>query len=176
LQYLSPQIIQQQGYNAYSVDFWALGVLLYELFHGYSPFYRAAIDTATKANGGKAKAGSGDDDEDPAVDSLAIYRAILRGKFTFSSSFMVGNSPAAIKTTKDFICRLLEPSVPRRLGCGEKQGKEVLRHPFFAGIDWPSMIAGKITPPVKPAARGPLGSRNSGEAAAAAEVKGFEGF
>ena len=35
--YFAPEIVSQQGYD-YSVDLWAFGVLLYELFEGASPF------------------------------------------------------------------------------------------------------------------------------------------
>ena len=37
LEYTPPEIIRQQPYD-YSVDIWTIGVLLYELLHGYSPF------------------------------------------------------------------------------------------------------------------------------------------
>ncbi|CAH1967284.1 unnamed protein product [Acanthoscelides obtectus] len=37
-EYLAPEIILSQGYN-YSVDWWALGVLIYEMAAGFPPFY-----------------------------------------------------------------------------------------------------------------------------------------
>ena len=36
-EYMAPEIIKEIPYN-FSVDMWALGILLYELLHGYSPF------------------------------------------------------------------------------------------------------------------------------------------
>lgn len=39
-EYMAPEIIQELPYN-HSVDIWSLGVLLYEMAHGYSPFSRA---------------------------------------------------------------------------------------------------------------------------------------
>jgi tRNA A-37 threonylcarbamoyl transferase component Bud32 len=36
-EYMAPEIIEGSSYNS-SVDIWALGILLYELLHGYSPF------------------------------------------------------------------------------------------------------------------------------------------
>lgn len=34
---MAPEIYENEKYNG-SVDVWSLGVLLYEMFHGYSPF------------------------------------------------------------------------------------------------------------------------------------------
>lgn len=36
-EYMAPEIIEGNTYNS-SVDIWALGILLYEILHGYSPF------------------------------------------------------------------------------------------------------------------------------------------
>merc|ERR1719445_2818030 len=54
--YLAPEIIQSKGHNR-AVDWWALGVLIFEMLAGYPPFY----------------------DEDP----LVTYEKILSGKFEF---------------------------------------------------------------------------------------------
>ena len=36
-EYMAPEIINEDPYDS-SIDVWSLGVLLYELLHGYSPF------------------------------------------------------------------------------------------------------------------------------------------
>ena len=36
-EYMAPEIYENEKYNG-SVDVWSMGVLLYEMFHGYSPF------------------------------------------------------------------------------------------------------------------------------------------
>lgn len=36
-EYMAPEIVKDQPYS-YGIDTWALGVLLYEIIHGYSPF------------------------------------------------------------------------------------------------------------------------------------------
>jgi serine/threonine protein kinase len=43
-EYMAPEIIKEKPYNQ-CIDVWSLGILLYELIHGYSPF------RATKAKG-----------------------------------------------------------------------------------------------------------------------------
>ena len=34
---MAPEILFNKKYD-YHIDIWALGILLYELFHGYSPY------------------------------------------------------------------------------------------------------------------------------------------
>lgn len=59
-EYLAPEIIQEIGYNK-SVDWWAFGILLFEMMSGYPPFY----------------------DENP----LQIYKKIIEGYFEFPMNF-----------------------------------------------------------------------------------------
>jgi serine/threonine protein kinase len=37
LDYMAPEMIMGGGHS-YALDVWALGVLLYEMVHGYAPF------------------------------------------------------------------------------------------------------------------------------------------
>lgn len=42
--YMAPEVIERKGHNC-SVDYWALGILIYELMAGRSPFRgRSAAD------------------------------------------------------------------------------------------------------------------------------------
>merc|ERR1712226_167374 len=59
-EYLAPEIILSQGHNQ-GVDWWALGILIFELLAGYPPYF----------------------DDDP----LSIYRKILAGKLKFPYHF-----------------------------------------------------------------------------------------
>ena len=59
-EYLAPEIILSKGYGK-PVDWWALGILLYEMIAGVDPF----------------------SDEDPMI----VYQNILQRKLEFSSSF-----------------------------------------------------------------------------------------
>ena len=36
-EYMAPEMVFEKEYNC-SIDFWALGVLLYELLHNFAPF------------------------------------------------------------------------------------------------------------------------------------------
>ncbi len=59
-EYIAPEVILNQGHGK-AVDWWTLGVLIYEMHAGIDPF----------------------NDEDP----MGIYKNILRGKISFPSSF-----------------------------------------------------------------------------------------
>jgi len=61
-EYLAPEIIQSKGHGK-GVDWWALGILIYEMLAGYPPFY----------------------DENP----FGIYQKILAGKIEFPNHFDV---------------------------------------------------------------------------------------
>lgn len=47
-EYMAPELLARKSYD-YTVDIWALGILLYELMHGYSP-YRAKGISEIAAN------------------------------------------------------------------------------------------------------------------------------
>ena len=61
-EYLAPEIIQSRGHGK-AVDWWALGILLYEMLAGYPPFY----------------------DE----NAFGIYQKILEGRIEFPAHFDV---------------------------------------------------------------------------------------
>ncbi|KAL7647783.1 UNVERIFIED_CONTAM: hypothetical protein RMT77_001392 [Armadillidium vulgare] len=59
-EYLAPEIIQSKGHNR-AVDWWALGILIYEMLSGYPPFF----------------------DENP----FGIYEKILSGRVEYPKHF-----------------------------------------------------------------------------------------
>ena len=68
-EYLAPEIIQSKGHSK-GVDYWALGILLYEMVAGFPPFY----------------------DENP----FGIYQKILNGKIDFPSKYFDENTKSLI--------------------------------------------------------------------------------
>ena len=59
-EYYSPEMINQGGYNK-SVDFWQLGILLYEMVVGYTPFFGS--------------------------EPMKLYQKIKSGKISFPKNF-----------------------------------------------------------------------------------------
>ncbi len=72
-EYLAPEIIQSKGHNK-NVDWWALGVLIFEMLAGYPPFY----------------------DDNP----LGIYQKIMDGYYEFPPHV----EPKARELIKSFLC------------------------------------------------------------------------
>mmetsp|Transcript_2361 Transcript_2361/g.3617 ORF Transcript_2361/g.3617 Transcript_2361/m.3617 type:complete len:515 (+) Transcript_2361:165-1709(+) len=68
-EYLAPEIIQGNGYG-WAVDWWAMGILLFEMVAGYPPFY----------------------DQNP----FGVYKKILRGDIKFPSG-IAATTQSAIK-------------------------------------------------------------------------------
>ena len=104
LAYYPPEIIQNTKYNK-SVDWWPVGIMLFELCTGYTPFYDENIDT--------------------------MYKNISNGIFDANDkcpSFMSEKS-------KDLLKGLLEKDIDLRLGAHNEMNKNyVLKHSFFDNL------------------------------------------
>ena len=121
-EYLAPEIIQSKGHGK-AVDWWALGVLIYEMLAGYPPFY----------------------DENP----FGIYQKILagkiqRGKIDFPRHFDVH--------AKDLIKKLLTADRTKRIGCLKNAAGDITKHKWFRGMDWNQLYNRQVAASINPAA------------------------
>ena len=119
-EYLSPEMITGEGHN-FSVDWWTLGILLYEMLVGIPPFF----------------------DKSRHV----MYRLIRSAKVRFpvKERDKIYVSPAA----QDLITKLLIKNKDRRLG--SKRGvAEILEHKFFEDLDIKAMLDFKLKNPYVP--------------------------
>lgn len=116
-EYLAPEIVQGRGHNK-GVDYWALGILVFEMLAGYSPF-------ADHKNN----------------DQLQIYKNILRGKLRFPRTIKSG-------AVQDLINKLLRPNPSERLGCLKGGAEDIKNHKWFEGFDWDKLLRKEITPPL----------------------------
>ena len=106
--YLAPEIITKGNYDK-TVDWWAVGVIAYELMTGIRPF--------------------------GAEDIYTVFENIVNMKITFPQ---VGGEEGQISAEAlDLLKSLLNPNSNNRLGMGGAE--EVKRHPFFKGINWNSL-------------------------------------
>ncbi|KAJ8602661.1 hypothetical protein CTAYLR_004107 [Chrysophaeum taylorii] len=102
-EYLAPEIILGRGHNK-SVDWWAFGVLVYEMLAGFSPFAPPAQQ---------------EDDVDQVCRNIVSKRA----------SFPQKIFPP---TVQDLCTRLLDRSPVSRLGTNPQN--PVARHPWFSTL------------------------------------------
>lgn len=124
--YIAPEILRGEDYS-FSVDWWALGVLLYEMLAGRSPF-----DVV----------GATDNPDQNTEDYL--FQVILERTIRIPRSLSV----KANSILKGF----LNKNPADRLGCNRESGfAEIMTHQFFRNyIDWELLEQKQVTPPYKP--------------------------
>ena len=122
-EYLAPEVVLNQGHNR-SADWWALGVLLYELLMGVTPF--------------------GAED-----DPMLTYQNIVKGVLPAALKTKKGVSGHA----HNIISRLLHKKPTERLGCMRLGSQEVKRHPFFAKLSWAKLEKKQLQAPFVPKVR-----------------------
>ncbi|KNC56254.1 AGC protein kinase [Thecamonas trahens ATCC 50062] len=119
--YMAPEIIAGGMYGR-SVDWWCLGILMFEMLVGRPPFMLDASDT-----------------------NDVIFERIARAKRAdVTVPFHVSDA------TQDFLYCILDVSPAHRLGSGKNDVADVLAHPFFAGLDIDAVLAKQLTPEFVP--------------------------
>ncbi|KAL5491986.1 hypothetical protein EMCRGX_G017367 [Ephydatia muelleri] len=122
--YIAPEILRGNDYG-FSVDWWALGVLLYEMLAGKSPF-----DIG------------GHDMPDQTTEDY-LFQVILEKTIRIPRSLSV----KAAQVLKGF----LNKNPTERLGCHPQTGfSDIVNHPFYRTIDWDLLKIRQVTPPYKP--------------------------
>ncbi|NP_001036923.1 atypical protein kinase C [Bombyx mori] len=126
--YIAPEILRGEEYG-FSVDWWALGVLTYEMLAGRSPF-----DIAQAA-----------DNPDQNTEDY-LFQVILEKTIRIPRSLSV----KAASVLKGF----LNTNPVERLGCGENGFLDIVNHPFFKSIEWEMLEQKQVVPPFKPRLEG----------------------
>lgn len=120
-EYLAPEIIAGEGHGN-AVDWWTLGIFIYELLYGRTPF-RGPDNDKTLANVVAQALHFPDEDED---DEGAV----------------LGPGPSA--AAKDLIRGLLVKDPAKRMASA-RGAAEIKQHAFFRGINW-ALIRCSIPP------------------------------
>ncbi|XP_062855678.1 protein kinase C zeta type isoform X2 [Trichomycterus rosablanca] len=121
--YIAPEILRGEDYG-FSVDWWALGVLMFEMMAGRSPF-----DIMT-------------DNPDMNTEEY-LFQVILEKPIRIPRSLSV----KAANVLKGF----LNKDPKERLGCQVETGfTDIKAHTFFRSIDWEQLELKQVTPPFKP--------------------------
>jgi len=124
-EYLAPEIILSKGHDK-GVDFWAYGVLIFELMVGRSPFYSYGSD------------------------QVSLFKRIVQVKYSFPPGGIVND------VSQDIIQRLIVRRQANRLGCLARADIDVRDHGFFMGIESENLLEKKIQAPWVPSLRDPL--------------------
>ncbi|RLM99434.1 protein kinase G11A-like [Panicum miliaceum] len=118
-EYLAPEIIRGEGHGS-AVDWWTLGIFLYELLHGCTPF-KGAGNRATLCN-------------------------VIEQPLRFPSDAAAGGPPTS-SVAKDLIRGLLVKEPQKRIAF-TRGATEIKQHPFFEGVNW--ALVRSMTPPSVP--------------------------
>ena len=119
-EYLAPEMVAQKGHDK-TVDWWAVGILIYEMLIGVTPFYNRSRN-------------------------LMLVK-IQQSKIVFpdKSKYKIEYS----EEVQDVICKLLNKKKSKRLGAIDDY-EEVLSHPWFSEFDIDDIIAKKVKAPFIP--------------------------
>ena len=129
-EYMAPEQVLSRGHD-HGVDYWALGVMMYEMISGYTPFV-----------GG---------------DQMEIYENIVshekRDDLLMTAPAFKYNGRA-----RNVIKRLLHPKRTKRLGALKNGAEDVRQHPFYQKskrldvFDWNGLQTMRIDSPFTPPA------------------------
>eukprot|EP00941_MAST-03F_sp_MAST-3F-sp1_P000409 g409.t1 len=145
-EYMAPEIIHGTGHGK-GADFWSLGVLLYEILCGSTPFAK----------------GEG-------VNHLEIYKVVDKycdnyEKFSERKRKTLLKWPSWISSPslRDLVVRLLTPNAKLRFG-SKINASDVRCHPWFSSkemaIDWEKLELREVEPPLKPCMLNPFDTQN----------------
>lgn len=126
LEYMAPEIVSasEKGHN-YEVDWWTLGILMYELYYGKTPF----LDNTREA----------------------VLRNITQNDVSFPDK-PSEESKNGFKQFKSVVSKLLRKNPEERLGHSSKnQGaKKLKKHSFFKNVDWEKIYNREYEAPFVP--------------------------
>ncbi|KAG0001560.1 hypothetical protein BGZ79_004503 [Entomortierella chlamydospora] len=148
-EYLAPEIIKGTGYGK-AVDWWSLGVLLYEMLFGVTPF----ADNRTESTHHKIL-------HQPVVFPRSVGLPIPKGTSRYHKKLetelmsISGGNGNISHHAQDLIQKLLDKNPKTRLGSGSgPNGADAVAaikaHPFFQGIDFARLQTRDVTPPFQP--------------------------
>lgn len=119
-EYLAPEVIGNKGHHR-AVDWWAVGVLIYEMLIGVTPFYNK--------------------NRNLMMSKIQFSKIIFPDRKKYKIDYT--------EEVKDLICKLLEKNKDKRLGT-ETDSEEILAHKWFKDIDIEDIKNRNADSPFKP--------------------------
>jgi len=115
-----------------AVDWWTLGVLIYEMTHGRTPFL--------------------------AEYHIQIYEKIVPWQESYDSwqeSCRIFFLPSSSSELKDLVRNLIQVDLSRRYGNLRNGVNDIKNHLWFAQTDWMALYQGQVAAPMIPRFREP---------------------
>ncbi|RKP01839.1 hypothetical protein CXG81DRAFT_5289, partial [Caulochytrium protostelioides] len=125
-EYIAPEVITGRGHTA-AVDWWTLGILLYEMLCGTTPF-KGVNRNATFGN--------------------VLHEDVTGSAASSGAHASPATQPVVVSSAcKSCVRKLLHKDEARRLG-SRAGASDVKAHPFFRGVAW--ALLRHMTPPIVP--------------------------
>jgi len=127
--YLAPEIILSRGYDK-SVDYWSLGVLIFEMLLGYSPFYKENIDQMT------------------------LFKRIVKVQFSFPAWCEASDA------SQDLVKKILVLKPTNRLGSLAGADADIREHIWLSSVSAKELLSKSIKAPWVPKIKNPFDVSN----------------
>mmetsp|Transcript_33292 Transcript_33292/g.50216 ORF Transcript_33292/g.50216 Transcript_33292/m.50216 type:complete len:802 (+) Transcript_33292:120-2525(+) len=128
--YLAPEVITNRGHDQ-GADHWSLGVMIFEMLSGDTPFY------------------------EEGMDQIGLMKSIVKKKLKYPTS-RAKRAHFFKDDSKEIISALLTKSPAARLGSLAGGEKDIYEASFFRSIQFGNLKAKKLIPPMKPDIKNPL--------------------
>lgn len=115
--YLAPEMLKREGHTK-SVDWYLLGVLLYEMLHGSPPYF--------------------------SQNREQLFQNIRKAKLMIDKDLSEKVQDLLKKVT---FKQLLIRNPAKRLGSGRRDAYEIKEHPFFEIVDWAAVLNRELKVP-----------------------------
>jgi protein kinase N len=136
-EFLAPEVLTEPTYTR-AVDWWGLGVLIFEMLVGESPF-------------------PGDDEEE-VFDSI-VNDEVRYPRFLSLEAIAIMRRVSSCLISLDYgrnsnfsllNLQLLRKNPERRLGASERDAEDVKKQAFFRHVHWEDLLARRLKPPFVP--------------------------
>eukprot|EP00545_Synedropsis_sp_CCMP1620_P004630 CAMPEP_0119013792 /NCGR_PEP_ID=MMETSP1176-20130426/8976_1 /TAXON_ID=265551 /ORGANISM="Synedropsis recta cf, Strain CCMP1620" /LENGTH=829 /DNA_ID=CAMNT_0006966911 /DNA_START=183 /DNA_END=2672 /DNA_ORIENTATION=+ len=129
--YIAPEVVLNRGHDK-GADHWSLGVMIFEMISGYTPFYK------------------------DGMDQISLFRAIVKGNFKYPRT----RKSLFSEKSKDLINRMLVIDPTQRLGSLARGEKDIYRSAWFEEINFDKLKRKEIPAPWIPKIKDPLDTSN----------------
>jgi len=132
--YIAPEVVLNRGHDK-GADHWSLGVMIFEMISGNTPFYK------------------------DGMDQITLFRAIVKGNFKYPRNRNVRKEIFS-ENVKDLISKMLVVDPTQRYGSLAHGEKDIYRAPWFENINFNKLKMKEIPAPWIPKIKDPLDTSN----------------